>query len=204
MRVLRCDHAFCAIVLTHLLPHCMSDNGFIPLGNTSFTGCGYVLTSSSSSSSSSSDSLLCVSVTYPFWPLPSSPSPVLSPHSSSSCCRVTGAHGGVWAFVAGAGVGVPMVALPPHSRDDSDNVIQSHADERLAWTFSRFRSVTRDCAVSFVPSLPLPSEINRYPFSVSISWQEIKGINRCVCCPAALSHHIHDGTIKVPYPAHST
>jgi len=201
VRVLRCDHAFYAIVLTHLLPHCMSDNGFIPLGNTSFTGCGYVLTSSSS------ESLLCVSLTYPFWPLPSSPSPVLSPHSSSSCCRVSGVHGGVWAFVAGAGVGIPMVAIPPHSRDDSDNVIQSHADERLAWTFARFRSVTRHCAVSFVPSSQLPSEINRqphYPFSVSISWQEIKGIHRCVCSAAVLSHHFHDGTIKVPYPAHST
>ena len=187
------------IVLTHLFPYCMSDNGFIPLGNTSFTGCGYVLTSSSSSSS---DSLLCVSLTYPFWPLPSSPSPVLSPHSSSSCCRVSGAHGGVWAFVAGAGVGIPMVALPPHSRDDSDNVIQSHTDERLAWTFSRVRSVTRDCAVSFVPLSLLPSQINRqphYPFSVFISWQEIKGINRCVCCPANLSHRCHYETIKVRY-----
>jgi hypothetical protein len=188
----RCfEDAFYAIVLTHLFSQCMSDNGFIPLGNTSFTGCGYVI-SSSSSSSSSSDSLLCVSLTYPYWPLPSSPSPVLSPHSSSSCCRVSGAHGGVWAFVAGAGVGIPMVALPPHLRHDIDNTIQSLTDERLAWTFSRFRSVTRDCAVSFVPSSPLPSEINRqphHPFSVSISWREIDGINRCVCCQAALSHH---------------
>jgi len=86
-----------------------------------------------------------------------------------------------------------MVALPPHSRDDSDNVIQSRADERLAWAFSRFRSVTRDCAVSFVPSSPLPSEISRqplYPFSVSISWQEIKGINRCVCFVQPLFHII--------------
>jgi hypothetical protein len=82
-----------------------------------------------------------------------------------------------------------MVALPPHSRDDSDNVIQSHTDERLAWAFSRFRSVTRDCAVSFVPSSPLPSEDNRqthYPFSVSVSWREIEGINRCVFVALAL------------------
>ena len=192
-----------AIVLTHSFPYCMSENGFIPLGNTSFTGCGYVITSSSGSSSS--DSLLCVSLTYPFWPLPSSPSPVISPHSSS-CCRVSGANGGVWAFVAGAGVGVPMVALPPHSRDDSNNVLQSHTDERLAWAFSRFRSVTRECAVSFVPSSPLPSEINRqprYPFSVSISWQEMNGIHRCVSCPATLLHRCHyDG--KVIYSTYLT
>jgi hypothetical protein len=198
-----------ALVLTHVFPLCMSDNGFIPLGNTSFTGCGYVITtsSSSSSSSSSSESLLCVSLTYPFWPLPSSPSPVLSPHSSPSCCRVSGAHGGVWAFVAGAGVGIPMVALPPHLPDDSDSVIQSRADERLAWTFSRSRSVTRDCAVSFVPSSPLLSEIIReplYPFSVSISWQEIKGTYRCVCFPASVTLHCHDYTIKVPYPTYAT
>ena len=86
-----------------------------------------------------------------------------------------------------------MVALPPHSRDDSDNVIQSHTDERLAWTFSRFRSVTRDCAVSFVPSSPLPSEGNRqthYPFSVSVSWREIEGINWCVFVALSLFHNI--------------
>lgn len=168
----------------------MSNDGFIPLGNTSFTGCGYVITSNSDSSST--DSLLCVSATYPFWPLPSSPSPVLSPQVSSSCCRISGT-GGVWAFVAGAGVGIPMVALPPHLRDDSNNVIQSYTDERLAWAFSRFRSVTRECAASFVPLSPSPSEINlqsQFPFSVSISWLEIKGINRCVCCTAPLLFRI--------------
>jgi hypothetical protein len=159
----------------------MTDDGFIPLGNTSFSGCGYVI----STTSSGSDSLLCVVLTYPFWPLPSSPSPVLSPQSPS-CCRVSGSNGGVWAFVAGAGIGIPMVALPPRARNDgkgADDDAKTRTDERLAWTFSRFRSATRSCEVSFVPSSTSPSENidqQRHPIAARISWREIRGVYRFV------------------------
>ena len=176
----------------------MSIDRFIPLGNTSFTGCGYVIVSgggggggSSSSSSSSTKathnhtSLRCVSITYPFWPLPS-PSPVLATGTSPSCC-VAGAKS-VWAFVSAAGLGMPMVKVPPFvfnevDDDDDENDFQMLNGGGFAWAHSIARSATRICTVSFHPPPLLPSSASsahlppsslyeEYIVSSTVSWRK--------------------------------
>ena len=159
----------------------MSIDRFIPLGNTSFTGCGYVIVSGggggggdSSSSSSSSSPLRCVSITYPFWPLPS-PSPVLATGTSPSCC-VAGAKS-VWAFVSAAGLGMPMVKVPPFAfnevdDDDDKNDFQMLNGGGFAWAHSTALSATRICSVSFRQPPLLPSSTSSAPLSPSSLYQE--------------------------------
>ena len=130
--------------------------------------------------------LRCISITYPFWPLPS-PSPVISLAASSSCC-IAGGGSAAWAFVAGAGLGIPMVAVPPFAfsgdgddDDDYDGIKDGDGavlrSGQLAWAPSNERSVTRMCNVSFTPLPPLyPSPSLLQPQSLlvlsSVSWRE--------------------------------
>ena len=173
---------------------CMSNNGFIPLGNSSFTGCGYVIVSSSSSSSSKSvfssdEPLRCMSLTYPFWPLPS-PSPVLAAAPSPSCCiaEATEGRAAVWAFVAAAGLGIPLVDIPPFAFDDDrgdadDGGVSADEDSftsgGFGWAQASAQSATRMCSVSFTPQLLAPtfpptaaaaSQKQAHGISCSVAW----------------------------------
>jgi hypothetical protein len=97
--------------------------------------------------------------------------------------RLEGGGGAVWAFVAAAGLGIPIISLPPiqvaADGDDSDEDMLTSGG--IAWAISSFRSVRRMCSITFLqPPSTSSSTAQEHIISSSISWRETWRSRRCI------------------------